>query len=147
MPTYEHTVEIARPVDEVFAFVTEPENYPKWQPSILELRPHRPGRLRVGSEATEVRRLLGREVETTWTCTEHAPPRRSTIESGDGPVPFRGTFTLDAIDGGTRFTWTVETRAGGAVRLAGPLVGRATRRELEENTDRLKRILEGGETT
>ena len=37
--------------------MTEPENYSKWQPSILELRPHRPGRLRVGSEATEVRRL------------------------------------------------------------------------------------------
>ncbi len=40
MATHQHTVEIERPIAEVFAFVTEPENYPKWQPSLLEVRPH-----------------------------------------------------------------------------------------------------------
>jgi carbon monoxide dehydrogenase subunit G len=142
MSTYAHTVEIGRPPEEVFAFVTEPANYPRWQPSLLEVRPHSHGPLRVGSEATEVRRFLGRELETTWTCVEHEPSRRSAIESDDGPVPFRGTFLLEPAGGGTRFTWTVETR-GAASRLGGPLVGRATRRELETNADRLKRLLEG----
>jgi carbon monoxide dehydrogenase subunit G len=140
MPAYEHTWHIARPIDEVFSFVTEPRNYPRWQPSILELH-SRNGSLRVGAQATEVRRFLGREVETTWRCNE--PPQRSTIESGDGPVPFRATFQLEPLADGTRFTWTVETHANGAARLAGPLVGAATRRELEANAARLKGILEG----
>jgi uncharacterized protein YndB with AHSA1/START domain len=142
MSTYAHTVEIERPPDEVFAFVTDPAGYPRWQPSLVEVRPHSRGPLRLGSEATEVRRFLGREVETTWTCVEHEPVRRSAIESDDGPVPFRGTFVLEPSAGGTRFTWTVETR-GAAARLGGPLVGRATKRELEANAGRLKRLLEG----
>lgn len=62
MPRFEHTTEIARPVDEVFAFVTEPLNYPRCQPSLVEVRTHRRGRLRRGSEVTGVRRFLGREV-------------------------------------------------------------------------------------
>ncbi len=88
-----------------------------------------------------MRRFFGREVETTWTCVEHEPVSRSTIEADDGPVPFRGTFVLEPSGGGTRLTWTVLTR-GAASRLGGPLVGRATRRELEANARRLKEILE-----
>ena len=143
MATYEHRIEIVRPQSEVFAFVTDPANYPQWQPSLVSIEPHTPGPLRVGSEATEVRRFLGREVETTWTCVEHEPVSRSAIESDDGPVPFRGTFVLEPHDGGTRFTWIVETRGAGA-RLGGPLVGRATKGELDANCERLKELLERG---
>lgn len=101
------------------------------------------GLLRPGAEVTEVRRFLGRELETTWTCTEHAPSTRSVIESPDGPIPFVGTFELEPLGGATRFTWTVETR-GAAVRLAGPLGSRMTRRELKLNTTTLKELLEAG---
>jgi hypothetical protein len=59
------------------------------------------------------------------------------------PVPFRATFELEPLGGGTRFTWTVETRANGAARFAAPLVAAATRRELAANAERLKRLLEG----
>jgi carbon monoxide dehydrogenase subunit G len=141
MALYEHTVEIARAPREVFAFVTDVANYPRWQPSLVEVRATRSGPLRVGSEATEVRRFMGREVETTWRCVEHRPDTRSAIEADHGPVPFRGTFTLEPAPVGTRFTWTVETR-GAAARLGGPLVGMATRRELAENSARLKELLE-----
>jgi carbon monoxide dehydrogenase subunit G len=142
MARFEHTIEIDRPPAEVFAFVTQPANYPRWQPSLIEVRPHRNGQLRVGREVTEVRRFLGREIETTWTCVEHLPASRSTIESPDGPVPFRASFDLAPAGTGTRFTWTVET-GGTAARLAGPLVARSTRRELETNAGCLKRLLEG----
>jgi uncharacterized protein YndB with AHSA1/START domain len=140
--TYEYTVEIARPRSEVFAFVTEPRNYPRWQPSLVEIRPHSRGPLRLGSEATEVRSFLGREVETTWTCVEHEPDKRSAIETDDGPVPFKGTFVLESLGSRTRFTWIVETR-GAAARLGGPLVGAATNHELRANVSRLKQLLEG----
>lgn len=143
MATYEHTVEIGRPPAEVFAFITDPARYSSWQPSLVAVRPHQPGTLRVGSEATEVRRFLGQELETVWTCVEHEPDTRSAIECDNGPVPFRGTFTLEPAGKGTRFTWTVETWGAGA-RLGGPLVGRTTRRELAANSGRLKELLEGG---
>jgi hypothetical protein len=138
---YSYSVEIARPLEEVFAFVSDPVAFPRWQPSLVRLEPHAPGPLRVGSEATEVRRFLGRELETTWRCVEHEPCTRTAIECADGPVPFRGTFELEPADGGTRFTWTVETW-GAASRLAGPIAGIATKRELAANAGRLRQLLE-----
>ena len=99
--------------------------------------------MRVGAGATELRRFLGRELETTWTCVEHEPHARSAIECTDGPIPFRGTFDLEPSSVGTRFAWTVEL-SGPAARLAGPLVGRATRNELRANSSRLKDLLEEG---
>ena len=141
MSIYAHSVEIGRPIEEVFAFVTDPAAYPRWQPSLVSVEPDGRGPLRLGSEATEVRRFLGRELETTWTCVEHRPCTRSAIECADGPVPFRGTFELEPSAAGTNFTWTVETW-GAASRLARPLAGRATRRELEINAARLKHLLE-----
>jgi uncharacterized protein YndB with AHSA1/START domain len=141
MPRFEHTVEIGRPVEEVFAFVTEPGNLARWQPSLMDVRPERRGPLRPGVEVTEVRRFLGRVMETTWVCTEHRPSRRAVIQSDEGPVPFRGTFELEPAGPGTRFTWTLE--AGGlAARVANAFAAGIARQELAANTLRLKQLLE-----
>jgi len=143
MTTFRHSAEIERPVDEVFAFLAEPANLPKWQTSVLEVRPHRRGPLRPGAEVTEIRTFLGRVMETTWVCTEHRPSRRSVIESDEGPVPFRGTWELEPAAAGstTRFVWTLET-GGLAVRLATTVAKRLTCQELAANTVRLKELLE-----
>lgn len=134
MAVYEHTSRSSGRPKRLFAS----------QPSLEAIEPHTPGPLRVGSEATEVRRFLGREIETTWTCVEHEPHSRSAIECAEGPVPFKGTFVLEPLGRRTRFTWIVETR-GPASRISGPLVGRATRSELEADSARLKELLEGGD--
>lgn len=142
MARFEHSAEIERPVEEVFAFLAEPANLPRWQRSLLDVRPHRRGPLRPGVEVTEVRRFLGRVMETTWVCTEHRPSRRSVIESDEGPVPFRGTWELEpAAYETTRFTWTLET-GGLAARIASAVAARLARQELEANTLRLKQLLE-----
>ena len=99
MTLFEHTEQIHRPVEEVFAFLADPTNLPRWQMSLIAVRPHRRGPLRPGVEVTETRRFLGRTMETTWVCTEHRPSRRSVIESHEGPVPFRAVWDLEA-DGG-----------------------------------------------
>jgi uncharacterized protein YndB with AHSA1/START domain len=141
MATFEHTAQIDRPVGEVFAFLTEPSNLPRWQMSLIAVRPHRRGPLRPGVEVTETRRFLGRTLETTWICTEHHPGRRSVIESDEGPVPFRGIWELEAGGGATVFTWTLET-GGLAARLASAATARLARQELATDTLRLKRLLE-----
>jgi carbon monoxide dehydrogenase subunit G len=141
MTLFEHTEQIHRPVEEVFAFLADPTNLPRWQMSLIAVRPHRNGPLRPGVEVTETRRFLGRTMETTWVCTEHRPSRRSVIESDEGPVPFRGIWDLEADGGATRFTWTLET-GGLAARLANAVAARIARQELADDALRLKRLLE-----
>jgi hypothetical protein len=125
----------------VFAFLAEPANLPRWQTSLIEVRPHRRGPLRPGVEVTETRAFLGRVMETTWVCTEHEPSRRSVIESDEGPVPFRGTWELETAAGATRFVWTLET-GGLAARLASGITRRLACEALAADTLRLKRLLE-----
>jgi hypothetical protein len=141
MTTFEHTAQIHRPPEEVFAFLADPVNLPRWQLSLIAVRPHRRGPLRPGVEVTETRRFLGRVMETTWVCTEHHPSRRSVIESDEGPVPFRGIWELEAAGGSTVFTWTLET-GGLAGRLGRGLARRLACEELEADSLRLKQLLE-----
>ena len=141
MTTFEHTAQILRPPEEVFAFLAQPANLPRWQMSLIAVRPHRSGALRPGAEVTETRRFLGRVMETTWVCTEHSPSRRSVIESDEGPVPFRGIWELEAAGETTRFTWTLET-GGLAARLANAVTARLAREQLAADTLRLKELLE-----
>jgi uncharacterized membrane protein len=141
---YEHTIEIERPAEEVFEFISQPENFPLWQESLLEIRREAEGPLRVGSEVTEVRSFMGRKMETTWTCTEHEPCERSSIEEDEGLVPFKGTFELEALGESTLFTWTVETPGPRGIKVPGAIVGRMVRRQLAVDSERLKELLEDG---
>jgi carbon monoxide dehydrogenase subunit G len=144
---YEHTIEIERTPEEVFAFISEPYNFPLWQESLLEIRDAN-GPLRVGREVTEVRSFMGRKMETTWTCTEHEPFTRSSIEDDEGLVPFKGTFELESSGSGTSFTWTVETPGPRGIKVPGAIVGRMVKRQLATDSERLKELLEaGGEET
>jgi uncharacterized protein YndB with AHSA1/START domain len=141
---YEHTIEIERPPEEVFDFISEPHNFPLWQESLLEIRDAK-GKLRVGREITEVRSFMGRKMETTWTCTEHEPHSRSSIEDDEGLVPFKGTFELEPrADGGTSFTWTVETPGPRGIKVPRAIVGRMVKRQLATDSERLKELLEAG---
>src|SRR3954452_18325902 len=141
---YEHTIEIERPVREVFEFISQPENFPLWQESLLKIRREASGPLRVGSEVTEIRSFMGRKMETTWTCTEHEPYERSSIEDDDGLVPFKGTFELESNGSGTSFKWTVETPGPRGIKVPGAIVGRMVKRQLATDSERLKELLEAG---
>lgn len=142
MARYEHSVVIERPIEEVWAFVTDPANNAMWQTTIVETRTGSNRPLDVGSKVAEVRQFLGRRVESTWEVTQHEPPTRSAIKTSSGPVPFTGRYALDSIDGGTRFTMAVEAEAHGFFRLAEPVFGRIVKREMKANCGHLKDLLE-----
>ena len=144
MTRYEHTIEIDRTPEDVFEFISQPHNFPHWQESLLEIREAK-GPLRVGREVTEVRSFMGRKMETTWTCTEHEPHSRSSIEDEEGLVPFKGTFKLEPTEhGGTYFTWTVETPGPPGIKVPAAIVGRMVKRQLAVDSGCLKELLEAG---
>jgi uncharacterized protein YndB with AHSA1/START domain len=60
----ETTVEISRPVAEVFAFVADQTNAPQWQGGLYEVRRLTKGPLGVGTEHEFMRRFAGRKVAT-----------------------------------------------------------------------------------
>lgn len=139
------SVSIARPLDEVFAFVADARNRPSWDASVdsEELTSDEP--IGVGSTVRTRFRSMGRPYEYTWEIVEHQPPTHQVIESTSGPFPTRLAYRLsDAGDGGTRVDFSVTGRPTGLMRLLQPLVARTTQKNLDAGFTRLKELLERG---
>jgi carbon monoxide dehydrogenase subunit G len=138
----ETSTSINRPPDEVFAYATDPTHVAEWQSSALEARVDGP--VQAGATGVEVRKFLGRRIESTMRIEAYEPPRRFALQVTSGPVPFHVEQTVEPEGEGSRVSVVMEGEPGGFFRLAEPLVERAVKRELEGNLATLKDILEEG---
>ena len=121
MATFENTVMIRRPIADVFAFLANFENIPKWNYAIVETHKMSQGPVDVGTIYQQVHSVPSRS-EERFEVTAHNPPRQLEIQGQLGPFPSRLSYALDAIAEGTRVTNTVELelRGPGACSGASP---------------------------
>ena len=138
----EHTETIERPPSEVFNYLTNIANLPEWQGGVLEARKESEGDVSVGTRFVEVRKFLGRQLESTLEVTEHERDRRFSLKVISGPVPFDVRHTLEPAGAGTRVHIEVEGDPGGFFRVAAPLVAMQGRRQLENDFGTMKTLLE-----
>jgi carbon monoxide dehydrogenase subunit G len=145
MINLENSVVINRPVDEVFAFLANPENEPLWNQSTQKAEQTSEGPMGVGATVNTVNRFLGRTIDSTWEVTEYEVNRRRAVKSTSGPMPFEFAQTFESVEGGTKITGTGQIEAGGFFKLAEPVVGRMARRQQETSFANLKDFLEAQE--
>ena len=139
----EESVEINRPVEEVFSYVSTLENLPEWAGPALEVRKDTPGPPKEGDTFTSVAKFLGRRFETPFQITSVEPNRRLSYHATGGPLPDqRWTLACEEVSGGTRYTQVVEGEPRGFFRLADPLLERALRRQFRADLETLKDVLE-----
>lgn len=137
-----HSVVIDRPVDEVFAFVSDARNDPLWETGVEACVPDRePG---VGQQRDVVMKVFGRRREGTAEITEYDHHRLLTIETKSGlPVNARTTYEFDSTSGGTRIDLTVEIEPVSTLfKLARPLMSRLMQKQWESDLATLKELLE-----
>ncbi len=138
------SIEIARPAEEVFAYVTDPSTMPEWQEGVVSGHMDGPT-TRVGSRCTTIRTIGGRQREVNTTITEYDPPRRWADRGIDGPVRAIVAVTVEPLaDGSTsRITIELDFTGHGIGRLLVPLVVRRQAfRQLPGSMTRLKQRLE-----
>jgi uncharacterized protein YndB with AHSA1/START domain len=141
----EVTVIIRRPVDEVFAYVTDVANFPRWAGAVVvESRQTSAGPLREGSTFVQVNRFLMLRFESQFTVKVYRPPHEFIYQTTAGLFQFRGHYTFAPVDGGTRFLSRDRAVPGGLLKLFAPLLRGISQRQVEGNLARLKRVLEAG---
>lgn len=99
------TIQIPRPVEEVFNYVTAPQSWPNWHPSSIGVSGATDHSLEVGEQVVEEFIVAGRQGKATWTVKERVFPCRWVIEglingSRNGGVV---TYQLTPHQGGTFF--------------------------------------------
>jgi uncharacterized protein YndB with AHSA1/START domain len=138
----QHSVVIERPPEEVFGFLTEPANFPKWQAGVLETASA--GRLQLGDTFTEIRTFVGQRAESMLEVAEYIPNERFFLRVVSGPWLFEVLHRLVPTDTGTRVEVTFQGETKGKLRLARPMLERAVHGDLEGNLSALKDALEAG---
>ena len=139
----QESLEINRPLQEVFNYVSDVGHYPEWMAHALEVRKDTPGPPQQGDRFTLAIKSVGRRWETPYERTSYEPNRRYTDRAIGGPVPNqRWDSAFQEVPGGTRLTRTAEAEAGGLLKLLEPLQKRAAERQLRKDLQTLKDLLE-----
>ncbi len=143
MISVEKSVIINKPVEVVFAFVSDSNNDPKWQAGIESVILEGPANV-VGTKWTEVRKFMGQEMRSTLEVTSVAANQKFSAKVLKGPVPYEVTVTFKAANGGTQITTRIEGEPKGFFKVAEGALKGQLEKTLEEDSKRLKGILEGG---
>ena len=142
MVKHELNIVIQRPVAEVFAFVSDLTNAPKWQTGLVESRNLTKSSLGVGSKFASVRKFLGRKVEGLVEITEFRLNSKFVIKSASGTVPFEEIYLFEPTLNGTKLSTFFELHTSGLMGLAEPMIESSLKREMDADFGNLKEILE-----
>jgi uncharacterized membrane protein len=141
MPAAEHTVTVERPIEEVFAFLADGENGPRWRSGVLDVE--RVSGEGVGTRYRQgVKGPMGRRVAADYEVTEYAPPRALAFRATAGPVRPEGRYELEPAGAGTAVRFALECTPTGFARLMSPMVAKAMRSEVEA-IERLPEAMSG----
>jgi uncharacterized protein YndB with AHSA1/START domain len=141
--TFQFTVIVNRPVDEVFSYLTNIDRMPEWQSMVLEARKTTPGPMAVGTRIDDVRKFLGRRLESTVEVTAFEPNKSYDLTVVSGPIPVTMKQRLESPTPGTTcITVNGEGQPGGFFKLAEPLVGRQAERHWRQDFETLKDLVE-----
>ena len=143
----EKSVVIDRPIEDVFDFVGDQRNGPRWQAGLTEVRRLTDGPPGLGTRHTIVRTFLGRRMEADNEYIAFEPGKLITFRTTSGPMPLEASYLVEPAAGGTKLTSRIEMHAAGFVSLAEPLIARGLRREMNAALTKLKGLLEASAST
>jgi ligand-binding SRPBCC domain-containing protein len=139
---FKTSVRIRRPIEDVFAFVSDPLNFPQWNSAVRAVGKTSGRESEVGSTYTMERELPRGRVQNELEMFARELPSQFGIRTTSGPTPFRYRYTFSTADGQTVVHLDAVVELDGAAALLGPLAGHAVKRGVDDNFAELKRILE-----
>jgi carbon monoxide dehydrogenase subunit G len=144
MFTFEKSIFINRPPQEVFDYITNPDNDSNWRSTAVSAEWTSDGPVGVGSTQRTVGKFLGRKIDSTNEVTVWDPPNQFAFKSVGGSIPLEISQKLVAKDNGTQLTIDAQAELGGFFKLAEGLVGKQAEKQMDTDFNALKLVLEAG---
>jgi uncharacterized protein YndB with AHSA1/START domain len=144
MSDLQASITIRRPIADVFAFVADARNIPRWHADTAEVHLLRGDGRQAGSRLVDVIRTgNGRRMEAVVEITRHEPGRLWAFSAELGSFGgFDGCYRFEAVPAGTQVTFTEDLRLRGLFRLLRPLMRRQVGQTARGNFARLRALLE-----
>ena len=142
MNEFEITVVIERPVEDVFAVLTDMSKTPAWTPGLTEVRRDGDGPLQVGEALTFVGSFLGRSYESAAAVTELVADQRFASKTTSGPFHLEIDSRLEPVANGIRLATIYRGESHGFFKIAESIVTRLARKQFETAAVNLKALME-----
>ena len=135
---------IDRPLDEVTAFSSNPDNVFKWYKNIykVEWQTERP--VQVGSRISFLARFMGKELAYTYEITEWDVNKKLVMKTDDGPFPMQTEYCWEDREGSTYMTLRNSGMPKGFSKWMTPLMSYMMKRANQLDLKTLKTVLERG---
>ena len=142
MIAFETSVAIERPIDEVFAYLTDPCNFPSWNSAVQAVRKTSRGSDGPGSTYSMERRLPTGRATNELETVVHEQPHLFAIQTTSGPTPFLYRYRLATDRSATVVTLDAQVELDGVAAFLPQLARRAVKKGVDDNLATLKTVLE-----
>jgi uncharacterized protein YndB with AHSA1/START domain len=139
---FANSIDIARPADDVYAYLADLEHTPEWNWAISAAEKVTPGAAGVGTQY-RFSRTTPRPGTEMVEIIELSPGRRIEVAGRLGPFDARLVYQLADTPSGVRLTNSVELEPPVPLGPLGGVLSGRVRSSVAENLGVLKRVLEG----
>lgn len=135
MSSFSTSIRIARAVEDVFAYVSDPRNFPAWNSAVVAVSGE-------GPRFVMHRQLPGGPVRNDVEITRCEPPSVFAIRTTSGPTPLRYRYRFEPAGDGTLLTLDAEVELSGLAAVAPAIAVGFVKRGVEANLATLRGLLE-----
>ena len=133
---------ISRPPQDVFDFVTTPDNAPKIVHSVTSMVKVTDGPIRVGTLYQETRVMRGKEEQAELEVVAYEPRQTYAVKNLTEGIETVYQYSFHPEATGTRVDLVCDITASGAKKLMLPMVAAMLKKEDGDHLHRLKVALE-----
>ncbi len=144
MINIESTIFIHRPIQQVFDFVSTPENDFQWQYGTLasiRIAESIPGK---GVSFKSTSNFMGHRTQSTFEVVEYETNKMYQFKSLTGPLSSLTSYSFENVNDGTQVNILIRINLITLPHLSEIIIGKTIKKQLRENLALLKNIMEIG---
>jgi uncharacterized protein YndB with AHSA1/START domain len=138
----EREVEVDRPPEAVFDYLSDLSHLPAWQPGIQLAEQTTPGPVGPGTRFRMIVRGPTGPIEATGEIVDFERPRRIGLQSLSGPVDLSGSLDFQPSGGGTRLRIAASIEPKGMLRFMEAMIKGTIEKDLPAALESLRDHLE-----
>jgi hypothetical protein len=142
MIKFDLSIHIYRPIQQVFEFVSTPENDFHWQYGTFASARVTKEEVGVGTLFRSVEHFMGRRMESVYEVTEFEPAKKYGFRSQSGSIASSMLYTFDVSAGSTRVNVSAQINLGASFKPGDAATEKKVKKQYRENLDLLKDVLE-----
>ena len=144
MVEFQHSVVVNKPVSQVFAYMVDFSNNPKWSPDIAEVTKTSSTPIGVGTTWRQVVVARNRRLPYDLTVDQLAADRMYHFKGSGTALDYDVTCRFEPTKGGTKVSIAVKGQVKGFAKLFRGAVERSFRDAIMSSAENLKNVLNEG---